>query len=32
MNDKAAKKLAEGELARKGRVLQSIKEILGLGL
>ncbi|VVP22837.1 hypothetical protein PS870_03912 [Pseudomonas fluorescens] len=30
MNDKAAKKLAEGELARKGRALQSIKEILGL--
>lgn len=30
MHDKAAKKIADGELARKGRALQSIKDILGL--
>lgn len=30
MNDKGAQKLADGELARKGRALQSIKDILGL--
>ena len=30
MNDKEIQKLADGELARKGRALQSIKDILGL--
>lgn len=30
MNDKGQKKLAEGHLARKGRALQSIQEILGI--
>lgn len=30
MNDKGIQKLADGELARKGRALQSIKDILGL--
>ncbi|MDV7211463.1 hypothetical protein [Azotobacter beijerinckii] len=30
MHDKGAQKVADGELARKGRALQSIKNILGL--